>query len=1701
MKNLTTMFDLLLLPKVFSCFRSIFSIKHLLFIGMMLGTPLLHANTCATAEVITTITNPVTGSVQDGNGNVNEYYYSISPGVAAILTLSSYSSTDNTSVYLSTSCPPASGDRILNNGQVLPTPGSASLTISAGQTFYISIDESTNQSKVANYQFNLSLVTSTPTVTDAIFNINENASNGILVGTVSTTDGAPTSFTIVSGNDDGIFQIDDSGVLTVADNTDLDYESATSHDLTVRADNTLGNGTSGTITIDINDIEEDPPIVSNGTFSISETSSNGTLVGTVSTSGGTPASFIIVSGNSDGIFTIDNTGIITVLDNSNLDYATTNSYSLEIQASNIVGSDTGTTVITITQASNEFDTSNPRDFVKVNADTNIFGDLVMIGNQSLCWKNGTSDCVEPPSGASNNDYTQHNINKDSIADDAGYANSTSSDLTLGPDDIVVEAWLYWIGRIDDEDSKRALANTVRLRVPGASTYTTITSLASKFNWMTDGDLFDYGGGANITSYVQAAGGGTYWVADLQATEMSNQGSGWTIAVIVRDTTTNTRTMKNISLYDGFQGVFDGDNDYPDSVTSTISGFRTPNSGTIDSNLIVFAGESDRSLNDSLSITNSTGTVLLQDSRNTTSNVQNGTISKDGANVISRNPNYENTLGVDIDEIDTSDVLDHDQQSTDITVTSNGDRIFLAMYGFATELYIPQLCYDYAYKQYDRYFTEDNNGSSTPDIVGTGLSTSAPITVELFFQNVEDSDILFSNVTVDITDINTSQATYVANSTFVINPGEVFPLQYDTLTGIPINDIDSQDYFFLDYSLDPLTTSINMPLGADIHYEIVFADGSGVTSTIPHTTNIDSMPLCSALNFAYEPIYGVFNVEDAALAGSEDDTSGQLYNLPTQTANRPGNYKIAAYDFVNRNTRKDVSTIVAVELIDAGKYHGIDASCTEPGSALTPRIWVTFGTTADSNVSLTDFNAATIQHAIDNGLLSTDILNQTPLNSPGEYYQNVRENAAFRISYNTPGDGDLLNLELDSCTGQQVAPCWRVNNFPDLSQLNLGAGAGNCAQDIDGNINSTDKIPQNCGNAGAAGMDSIELATCMECIYGYNINFLCSRDNFAIRPESFRVQLKDQDQSDATQQSVIALNDDISIVHDNDNENNTGYQIAAGYQYALEVNATNHENETPTPGYDVSFLHDGDDGTRTFQLKWHDIANNADCNVIEDQNQTATFFDGQMVLLNGQIDLNISSNQVGKYDLNLFDKLWTRVDWDPTAMTHQTGTHFLTGKDCVENSSYVPQFPTDTTISGINLANVSGCDITSSNHTNTDTTAQFADLPLRVHPYKFSTGGLTVGARPTNDSSNNAFVYINTPDLNLYPDGIDENMSYNVQGTFAAVGKDSGRLSNFVDNCYADSIHMSLYQNYNHIVPALEPYLSYDLIDHNTTDSSVIIRARENDIFSDYNLATTDPIVPLVIDQTQDYFEKDMEGSITMDLGYNFVRAMNAPLNPRHIHMRDFNLTYTTPPTGIYADLTNTHEIFGNINMDQNVTFMYGRAKPAQTYYETINNNIDTPVSVIVYCDLGYTECQNRNIMALVAQTSEANWWKSWDHNNNPTLSGMDGTIELVSAPTSALNDTSVTIVSEGEDPTVNVNNGGVAPLLVPVNLVVNDPAAAAPADYTDRWLIYNEYSATTPPIPFYRVKFLGASGWVGKGDTGHVVGDDVNTKNNRRLEW
>lgn len=96
-----------------------------------------------------------------------------------------------------------------------------------------------------------------------VFYLDENSEVGTLVGKVSATDpeGDPLTYSIVSGNEAGAFNIDtDEGEITVADQEQLDFETTPVFNLMVEADDGNGGMTNASITINLNDIIDENPL-------------------------------------------------------------------------------------------------------------------------------------------------------------------------------------------------------------------------------------------------------------------------------------------------------------------------------------------------------------------------------------------------------------------------------------------------------------------------------------------------------------------------------------------------------------------------------------------------------------------------------------------------------------------------------------------------------------------------------------------------------------------------------------------------------------------------------------------------------------------------------------------------------------------------------------------------------------------------------------------------------------------------------------------------------------------------------------------------------------------------------------------------------------------------------------------------------------------------------------------------------------------------------------------------------------------------------------------------------------------------------------------------------------------------------------------------------------------------------------------------
>jgi len=169
----------------------------------------------------------------------------------------------------------------------------------------------------------------------------EGAANGTTVGlTASSTNpnGAPVSYSL-SDSAGGRFAIDaSSGVVSVANGSLIDFESAAGHAYSITVQATSGALVSSrAFSISVNDVAPTVPVDANGaTNTVAEGAANGTAVGlTVSASdvnGGTLT--YSLTNDAGGRFAIDaSTGVVTVANGALLNFESATSHTITAQVS------------------------------------------------------------------------------------------------------------------------------------------------------------------------------------------------------------------------------------------------------------------------------------------------------------------------------------------------------------------------------------------------------------------------------------------------------------------------------------------------------------------------------------------------------------------------------------------------------------------------------------------------------------------------------------------------------------------------------------------------------------------------------------------------------------------------------------------------------------------------------------------------------------------------------------------------------------------------------------------------------------------------------------------------------------------------------------------------------------------------------------------------------------------------------------------------------------------------------------------------------------------------------------------------------------------------------------------------------------------------------------------------------------------------
>lgn len=944
--------------------------------------------------------------------------------------------------------------------------------------------------------------------------------------------------------------------------------------------------------------------------------------------------------------------------------------------------------------------------------------------------------------------------------------------------------------------------------------------------------------------------------------------------------------------------------------------------------------------------------------------------------------------------------------------------------------IPTFCYGYNYKQNNFDFTEDNNGSFTPRLVSDGSRTLDDINMTIYFKNtsaVRLGDVSSEVITNTLTDVS-----YASPSTTFFEAGPLRP----------------SEYIFINYLLTPATTDFNSSIEVDL---TLLSLNNHVLNIFDGNQDDNDIPLCSATGGStdYDAIDGRFNVihNDYYTYHNDPVNGTKYYNIPTQVTKRPGRFGILTFDPDNLDTlstelNTSLATSVAVDIINADYFENMDATCNFEGSAISERVWMTL------EGAYTLFDSAELEASI---ALNLNI----DINSSAEFYQTSNANTAFRLSFSVTDDGNDDLVQLGPAEGNGYR---EILNFPEIVQV-----VGPCAQPTvyplgsGNNFGIATRAAQACGNAGHA-ISPRHIQSCFECIYGFNTKTVCSRDNFAIRPEAFSLTLDDQDET-----TTAALPKLTSPTN-----------IAADYNYSIEVTATNNIDNLPALGYTKTT-----ETNQTIYI-WNPTAGlicNDEDNKTADSAISFTFSDG---LLTNQFT---SINQVGDYILHMSDTEWTKVDSDTANMSHHdSSTYFLYNAgniaiDCIENSSI-----TQAVNYSASPSPFIGCNI-DSNHTNSVIPSTFTNFDVRVHPYKFDvTTTMSVGM---NNIALAGIPYVYMSDINNTD---DENMSVHLDTDITAIGKNTiitgpwQGLSNYVDTCYAQAIDINITKTTPLNTELEHKYRFYDI---NMSGQNIfeVNGSIPQGVVRDANLTTT-----------ADYFTFDMNGTMRTRTILNFHRDINATANPEDINFTAFGVY---DENNIFnADLSSSKTADDNGTGDINtlaIKHYYGRTHASRQRYEGPTGNANIYYEVYCFNTTNGNQCDKILLQNGTDsnRTDDIRWYINTNHNK-----ASDGDISTLLVRERGPNN----VVTE-DFPSRNEAIGHITEVKLDYDEFFGYPYKTTMENNASKWLIYNRDDPTATRN-YFSVEFekVGAD-WSGEHNTSSTTTNTGSAKSNRRSTW
>ena len=363
-------------------------------------------------------------------------------------------------------------------------------------------------------------------------------------------------------------------------------------------------------------------------------------------------------------------------------------------------------------------------------------------------------------------------------------NSSSADLVLPAGTNTIKfARLYWGGRITSGMGGSGNVNlrTVKLRKGSvAGIYTDVLAPATQVDKTLISNTTDsaYQTYVDVTDFVSDQGAGTYTIANVTAATGSIGGggnyAGWTIVVVYEN---NAIPYKSVRVYDGFIQVYNGGTATTQSITLT--GLNVPSTPVLpsDAYMSTMAWEGDAILGSSANNPNGDYIKIngqaVSNAVNPVVNFWNGSISKNGSHVTTKNPDFKNQMSIDIDEQDVGD--------PQYGIVANATQVSIE-FGTEADQYFPSVfAFTILAKNPEIILNKSVSDGTAP--FGT-LQPNEILTYTLSGSNIG----LANAVNCVVTDTIPSNVSYIPGSLFVVNA-----------PGIPNNsvqtDAGNDDYAF------------------------------------------------------------------------------------------------------------------------------------------------------------------------------------------------------------------------------------------------------------------------------------------------------------------------------------------------------------------------------------------------------------------------------------------------------------------------------------------------------------------------------------------------------------------------------------------------------------------------------------------------------------------------------------------------------------------------------------------------------------------------------------------------------------------------------------------------------------------------------------------------------------------------------------------